>query len=372
MPSFFRTGLRPGWLVLLTIVPLSGCYYGHLASGQLKLLWRRQPISEATEDTSHSEQTRERLRLVGAVREFADELGLEVGHQYTSYVDWPGDRIVTTLVRTRPDSLEPVPFWFPFVGRLPYKGYFDRQRAEAEAERLRHEEDFDVCVSAIPAYSTLGWLDDPVTSPMLAGGPDRLVETLLHELVHATAFLKGEADFNESVASFIGQQATIRFFETHASTPDLPLVDPRRVRDAIADRQAIAAVVMRFRERLVEIGNASADGAQRALAEDRVRAELAALPLRVLDAQRIAERVRLSNACLALRGTYVRDLPRHARVLAALGGDLGRMIARLRSWAETGSPVEEFYRVDSGEAPASSGTSGEHHGSSEKPSLQLP
>ncbi len=312
----------------------------------MKLLWRRQPIAEALDDTSLSEQTRERLRLVARVREFARDLGLEVDDQYTSYVDWPGDRIVTTLVRTHPDSLEPVPFWFPFVGALPYKGYFDRDRAEAEAERLRAEEDFDVCVSAIPAYSTLGWFDDPVTSPMLAGGSARLVETLLHELVHSTAFLKGEADFNESVAQFIGQQATIRFFETHAPNPDRPRVDPNTVRDAISDRRAIARVIMRFRDRLVELEADSGLGHRRALEETRARAELAALPLRVLDAPAVAEHARLSNACLALRGTYVRDLPRHARVLEALGGDLERMIVRLRRWAETGASPEEFFRVD--------------------------
>jgi len=325
----------------------SGCYYSHLASGQIKLLWLRQPLEEATEDPVHTEQTRELLRLVDSVRQYAVELGLRVDGQYTSYVDWPGDRIVTTLVRTRPGSLEAVPHWFPIVGELPYKGYFDQNRAEAEAERLRTKEGYDVCVSAITAYSTLGWLDDPVTSPMLARGPASLVETLFHEWVHTTAFFPSEADFNESVAQFIGQQASIRFFEDVSPDTTLRLPDASRVRDAIQDRQEIAAVTQDFRDQLIEIEEADDRILLRTLAEERVREELAALPLHVLDPEAVAEGARLSNACMALRGTYVRDLPRHAQVLAALDGNLQAMIARLAEWADTNRPTEDFFRFES-------------------------
>ena len=335
-------------LVLLALCN-SGCYYSHLASGQLKLLWLRQPIEEATEDPAHPERTRELLRLVESVRHFALDLGLQVDGQYTSYVDWPGDRIVTTLVRTRPGSLEAVPHWFPLVGELPYKGYFDQDRAEAEAERLRVEEGFDVCVSAVTAYSTLGWLNDPVTSPMLARGAASLVETLFHELVHATAFLKNEADFNESVAQFIAQEASMRFFEDVSLESVGRLPDASRVRDAIEDRRAIAQVIQAFRDGLFESEEADERVVRRAIAEARVRKDLAALPLRALDPERVASGARLSDACLALRGTYVRDLPRHLRVLAALGGDLEAMIARLAEWADSNRPTRDFFRFESGD-----------------------
>jgi predicted aminopeptidase len=332
-------------LVLLCLCT-NGCYYSHLASGQLKLLWRRQPIDEAIEDAAHPERTRELLRLVESVRSFAAELGLHVHGQYTSFVEWPGDRVVTTLVRTRPGSLDAVPYWFPIVGDLPYKGYFDRSRAESEAERLQDKEGFDVCVSAITAYSTLGWLDDPVTSPMLARGAASLVETLLHELVHSTAFLKNEVVFNESVAQFIGQQASIRFFEGVAPESTGTLPDAARVRAAIEDQRAIAEVIEAFRDRLLQLQDADDRLVLRVQAETRVREELAALPLHVLSAERVASSARLSDACLALRGTYVQDLPRHARVLAALDGNLEAMISRLERWAEEDLPTEAFYEVD--------------------------
>ena len=98
-------------------------------------------------------QVRERLELVGQARSFAIELGLDVGGQYTSFVAWPGDRIVTTVVATRPREVAPAGFWFPIIGELPYKGYFDPQRAAEEAARLRAD-GLDVCESGVRAYST--------------------------------------------------------------------------------------------------------------------------------------------------------------------------------------------------------------------------
>ena len=351
------------------LISQSGCYYGHLAEGQIRLLWNRQPLEEASQDTAHSRDVRALLGLVEEVRQFGGRLGLEVKDQYTSYVDWPKDRIVTTLVRTRGDRLESVPWWYPMLGQLPYRGYFDRAQAEAEAERLRQEEGFDVCISGVAAYSTLGWLDDPVTRPMLTRGAANLVETLFHELVHATAFFPGEAEFNEGVAQFIGQQAAIRFFAAqedpgqsqirHASTsattsPSLsswPSAD--RVRASIDDRRRIAETTLAFKERVAELDGAPDRATRRAELEAEARTQLAQLPLSVIDANAVAQRARLSDACLVLRGAYVEDGPRHAAVLAALGDDLPAMLSRLRIWAEEERPLEAFFEVAEAKRDAS-------------------
>jgi predicted aminopeptidase len=348
-----------------------GCYYSHLASGQLEILWAREPIARVLDDPDLDEQTRALLQIVPAVREYAKRLGLDVGNQYTSYVEWPEDRIITTLVRTRPRSIEATPYWFPIVGHLPYKGYFDRDWAEQEAERLREAEDFDVCVSGVDAYSTLGWLDDPVTQPMTRHGPGRLVETLLHELVHATAFVSDDIDFNESVALFIGQEAAVQFFSTHPSpssdeprdpsspralstqeTQDWP--DANQVRGAVEDRRLIAHETDAFRERLAALAAAdSSSDRLRAQAEEEARSRLARLPLRVLDAEEVAAQSRLNDACIALRGTYTQDLPRHVAVLASLDGDLEAMVRRLVEVADATRTPAEFYDIDDlADAPA--------------------
>ncbi len=307
------------------------------------------------QDPAHPESVRELLRLVESVRSFATGLGLRVDGQYTSYVDWPGDRIVTTLVRTRAGSLEQVPWWFPIVGELPYKGFFEQARAEAEATRLRDSGTYDVCVSGVTAYSTLGWLDDPVTRPMLRRGPASLVETLFHELVHATAFVPGEADFNEGVAQFIGQQAAIRFFEHETPSTPLTVTDGlpsvERVRASIADRRLVADSLVAFRDRIALLEGDPDRERKRSRLEQETRRELAALPLQVLEPTEVASRARLSDACLSLRGTYVRDLPRHEQVLTALGGDLTAMIDRLRRWADESRPVEGFFSLAADDRP---------------------
>lgn len=310
------------------------------------MMWRRQSIDSVLADPATPSDVRAMLARVGDARTFAADLGLEIGGQYTSYVDWPGDRVVTTLVRTKEGSLEAVPWRYPVLGALPYRGFFDRARAEREAERLRGE-GYQVCVSGVSAYSTLGWIDDPVTRPMLARGPALFVETLLHELVHATAFVPGGADFNEGVAQFIGQQAAIRYFETRPPSADTPedWPDADRVRAAIDDRNRIADLTLAFRESLADLEGDPDRAERRAEAEAALRQELSALSLTAYDPARVAEAARLSDPCLALRGTYARDRPRHAAVLHALGGDLRAMIARLVRWADEEREVEAFFEI---------------------------
>ena len=309
-------------------------------------MWRRQSIDAVVADPATPSDVRAMLARVEDVRAFATDLGLDVGGQYTSYVDWPGDRVVTTLVRTKRDSLETVPWRYPLLGALPYRGFFDRARAEQEAERLRGEA-YQVCVSGVSAYSTLGWIDDPVTRPMLVRGPALFVETLLHELVHATAFVPGDADFNEGVAQFIGQQAAIRYFEQHPPSADTPedWPDADEVGAAILDRTRIADLTLAFRESLADLEGAPDRAERRAEAEAALRDELAGLSLAAYDPERVAEAARLSDPCLALRGTYVRDRPRHAAVLQALGGDLRAMIERLARWADEEREVEAFFEI---------------------------
>jgi len=348
-----RRGALAAFALALASGAVAGCDYGRLAAGQIEVLRRRQPLEQAVQDPELSTDERALLGLVESVRAFAAGLGLRVGDQYTSFVSWPGDRIVTTLVRTRPGSLDAVGWWYPFLGRLPYRGYFDRERAEREAERLRTEHGFDVCVSPVTAYSTLGWLDDPVTSPMLGRGAANLVETLLHELVHATVFVAGDADFNEGAALFIGQEAAVRYFAARAAegaaAPALP--NGERVRAWVGDRRRVEAAVLAFRERLPALAARPDGPAQRAAAERVLRGELATLPLAVLDPAAVAAEVRLGDACLALRGTYSRDLPRHAALLEALGGRLDALIARLVRLGKDGGSSEGFFALAG--APAS-------------------
>ncbi len=341
--------MAPLLSTVLCLLLGSGCYYGHLAAGQTRLLLARRDVEEVVADPETSDELRQRLFLVERTRSFAAQLGLTVEGQYTSYVPWPGDRVLTTLVVSEPGRVEARPFRFPIVGRVPYKGFFDLERAEREASRLQAE-GLDTCLIAVPAYSTLGWFDDPLTDPMLHGGDGRLVETIIHELVHASVFLKSQPDFNEGAANFIGQEASVRFL---ADQPERA----RERRAEVTDTRRLAAEMMAFRERVrtlyERVSETREREQQRARIELDARRRLAELPLETREPARLAERVRLNDACLALRGTYAADTPRHAAVLEHLRGDLSRFIDRLRAAAEASDPHVRFFSSEADpDAPA--------------------
>ncbi len=315
---------------------ISGCYLSHLADGQLRLLHASKPVSEILADPDTPAKLREQLALVEETRGFARELGLEVGDQYTRYAAWEGDRVVTTVVATQPGSLEPAGFWFPILGNVPYKGFFDAARAEREAERLRAK-GMDVCVVPVPAYSTLGWFDDPVTGPMLRSSPGRLVETLVHELVHATVYLPEHADFNEGVATFIGEEASVRFWTQSGETT----AAERRRREVDDDRR-LDAVRLDFRDQVRALYAQTEPGShrdsRRAAAESQTRSAIASLPFETRDAAALARAVRLNDACLALAAAYTADLPAYARRLDSLDGDLPAFVRALRAASKRDDP----------------------------------
>ena len=50
---------------------------------------------------------------------------------------------------------------------------------------------------------------------MLNGNHADVVELILHESAHATLYIESAADFNEQLATFLGQEAARRFFLDH-------------------------------------------------------------------------------------------------------------------------------------------------------------
>ncbi len=302
------------------------------------MLRARQPIESILADPETPPETQQRLRLVLQARAFAAELGLDVAEQYTSFVAWPGDRIVTTIVATRSGEITPAGFYFPLLGRLPYKGYFDREHAAKEAAKLRSK-GLDVCEFGVRAYSTLGWMNDPVTGPMLRRGAGELLETILHELVHATVYVRDHADFNESVARFIGEEASVVFYDRAGQTERA-----RQRRLEIRDARRIDAELIRFRDEVTALYEADDAGPDRDRArvelEEQARDRVVALPLEGTDARLLAGSLRMNDPCVALTGTYSSDLERYRDLLVRLGGDLAEFVARLEAAADAEDPLQ--------------------------------
>jgi predicted aminopeptidase len=150
--------------------------------------------------------------MVLAVREYArDVLKFNVGGSYASYsyVDRPD---LTYIVMAAPKTeLTPYTWWFLIVGSVPYKGFFSKEAAQAEIERLEAA-DYDTNLRTAAAFSTLGWFDDPLLSHLLKYDKVLLGGTVFHELFHNTLYVKGAGAFNESSANFVGHRAAIEFF----------------------------------------------------------------------------------------------------------------------------------------------------------------
>ena len=202
------------FLALLNLV-LSGCspiYVMQAAVEQGKILWRREPIVDYIQNPRLDPETKEKLSLVLAAREYAQNvLHLNVGGSYAtfSYIDRPTlSYVVTGAPRT---ELKPYTWWFPFVGRVPYKGYFSKEDAHRAAEDLE-QRGFDSYIRPSAAFSTLGWFDDPLMAHLLKFDKRTLAEIIFHELLHNTLFIKGEGSFNESLANFVGHRGAIDFF----------------------------------------------------------------------------------------------------------------------------------------------------------------
>lgn len=210
IPGRYTAPVRPSppLAALLVLAALSaGCanlgYYGHLARGQMQLLGAREDITRIVADESRDPVLRERLRQVQDARRFASQqLGLPDNASYTEYADLGRPYVVWNVFAAPEFSLEAVEHCFLLTGCLAYRGYFDEAQARAQAAVLQAAGN-EVYVAGIPAYSTLGWFDDPVLSTMMHWDDARLIGTLFHELAHQQLFIKGDTAFNESFASFV-------------------------------------------------------------------------------------------------------------------------------------------------------------------------
>ncbi|WP_419950736.1 aminopeptidase [Candidatus Palauibacter sp.] len=202
-------------LLALLLLGASGCSPAYvLRAGweEARILSARRPIRAVIHDTTVAVETRDKLRLVLDARDFAErDLGLRAGASYESFAQLHRDTLLLNVLAAPEFELRWKTWWFPIVGHLPYKGYFDFDDARAEAASLAAE-GYDVSVRPVSAFSTLGWFPDPIMSTTLRLDSLGLVETVIHEITHSTYFPTGQADFNESFANFVGHRGAIEFF----------------------------------------------------------------------------------------------------------------------------------------------------------------
>jgi predicted aminopeptidase len=199
-------------IVALALGTSTGRYLIRAAWEEGKILAQRRPIPEVIADSSTSPEARAKLRLVLDARDFAQNtIGLKAKASFTTYTRVDHDTLVMVLGAAYRDQLRSYTWWFPIVGSVPYKGYFDFAAAERAAADLRRQ-GFDAYVRPTSAFSTLGFFNDPVISSSLHADTIDLANTVIHELTHNTYYAANQATFNESFATFVGSRGAEAFF----------------------------------------------------------------------------------------------------------------------------------------------------------------
>jgi predicted aminopeptidase len=222
-------------LMVLSAGALTGCetgYIAHAAYEESLLLWRRKPIDAVLARGDLPPQLRARLQTVLKVRAFAsDRLGLNVGDAYTSISEVDKGAIAWVVMAAPRDSLEPYTWWFPIVGRIPYRGYFNQEHADAEAAEME-QRGYDTMVRPAVAFSSLGFFNDPLLSNLLRLDRVELAGVIIHELFHRTYFLASDVMFDESAATYVGSAGAIKFFEATEGADSADAESARAVLDA--------------------------------------------------------------------------------------------------------------------------------------------
>ena len=231
---------------------LQGCagisYVNASLSGHLELVSSARPVDRLLADETAPEQLREQLALASEIRQFAvDELGLPDNRSYRSYVDTERE-FVTWAVFAAPEFSLQVKTWcFPVTGCVPYRGYFSNEAAVAFARGL-NAEGFDVYIGGVPAYSTLGWFNDPLLNTMFLRGEPYLAGVVFHELSHQRIYAAGDAEFNEAFAVSVEQTGTEAWLSHRGETDAL-----RRYRISLAREKDFLALIAETRADLLRV-----------------------------------------------------------------------------------------------------------------------
>ncbi|MFQ5719435.1 MAG: aminopeptidase [Acidobacteriota bacterium] len=332
------SSLALGIAVLVIALLIPGCTAGYVTRQSithLHVLAARQPVERMLDEDAVPEEWRAKIAIIQDARAFGVEtLDLPASDLYRtiSLVHPDPNWIVTASPR---DALRPVTWWFPAAGRVAYRGYYSRAGAGRFADRLRRRR-LDVLVRPSDAFSTLGWFADPIRPAMMDRSEASLVDLVLHEATHRVVYFKGQTDFNESFASFVGETGTLLYLAArHGAGCDLC----RRTAAAYADEETFGAFIADLVTRLEDLYSRPISS------EEKIRRRQA-----IFDAARQRSRTlpwqghghdgfahaSLDNAVILSLRRYGKDRDLFSRVLSACDGDLARSIHTVRNlgWSD--------------------------------------
>ncbi len=312
------------WFAFLPLLILSACstvqFYTQAISGQTEIWRKSRPNAEALADPSVAEKVKQRLKLIEELRAFAaSHLHLPT-KSFGKYCDLKRPYVVWVVYAAPEFSIESKKWWYPLVGSLKYRGFFNEKDAAVEAAHLK-KKGYDVFVGGVEAYSTLGYLADPVLNTFLHRSDGELAELIFHELTHAKVFIPGDTDFNEAFATANGQEGVRRWMRSKNNLSGLREYEANleKSRDAVH-------LMLRTREKLKAVYACTYRSVEtERLAKQRVFDDM------LKEAGAVSPHARINinhapkvwnNARLNTVATYYTMVPGFERLLKEKSGDL--------------------------------------------------
>ena len=171
----------------------------------MEVLLKREDMFEVISHPDTDEKLRQKLVTAKSILEFAhQELSLPDNGSYQHYTDLKRPYLVWNVIATPQLSMEPKQWCYIFLGCLSYRGFFKESTAKAYAKTLE-QDGLEVYLGGVSAYSTLGWLKDPVINTMLNREDWELARLIFHELAHQLFYVSDDTDYNEAFADAVSR-----------------------------------------------------------------------------------------------------------------------------------------------------------------------
>lgn len=333
-------------LCLLVVACTDIDYYAQAVEGQMRLMAATRPIPEVVNNSATDSGLRQQLERTIAIREFASrELALPNNGSYRSYADLGRSYVVWNVFAAPEFSVEPQQWCMVFIGCVNYRGYYDKNDADLYAGELR-QSGADTYVGGVPAYSTLGYFNDPVLNTFLRFGDQEVAHIIFHELAHQLVYAEGDSAFNESFATTVENEGMYRWLTRSAAPEQLRDFETQQGRKAQFYR-----LVADTRDKLRAIYVSSLAPDAKRLAKMEVIAEMKRTytNLKVswggYDGYDQWFNQPLNNAALGSVTLYTQWVPAFHALLEQVGGSLPRFYQRVAALAHL-QKIERLAALD--------------------------
>jgi predicted aminopeptidase len=302
-----------------------------------------RPIHEILSDPEFDDLLKQKLARAVEYRRYAStDLLLPDNDSYLSYTDTGRSAVVWNVVAAPDDSLIPKQWCFAFVGCLPYRGYYDQSEAIEYAEELSSQ-GFDTITYGVPAYSTLGWFDDPLLNTLIDLPDWALAGIMFHELAHQLVYVEDDTVFNESFAQMIEEEGWRRWLSDHGNEEQRLLYQQYQKRQS-----GFQTLLQQTREELLSCYDADQKHAAKIKCK---QATLEVLQQRYLALKKSWDgysgydewfQSGLNNAHFVSSNTYRHYVPAFEKLLQQQKGDLQLFYAEVEQLADLSFPERKL------------------------------